>query len=199
MYEYDRASIGGTLPGDNYKDIKFKLNSINDPVAGLGGVQAPLHDNYTALYGAYIVNSVTMVIRSENYSTVPIQVGAIAMFDRTTNTPTFPSSPSTYMISNLNSTHRSPLKMCAAITSGNGQVKVVKKRFYPAAIVGRNYYTSVNFTGDSGSDPSKIVEAQILWLPQSTGTEAWGLWYKIDLIYDVTLFNPNALEVADQD
>jgi len=197
-FDYDRTYIQGTLPGTNYGACQFKLTSPYDPYNGTGTTQPPLFDNYTALYSSYIVNKCTIYVRSENYTAVPIQMGVVAMFDRATNAPTFPNDPATYNLSALNSINRSALKVMS--TAGGGSpVKTISKTFYPSTLVGRNYFTSVNYAGTSGADPANMPIGQIIWIPQASGTESWGAWFSVRVTYDVTFYDQKIVELATED
>jgi len=198
-YQIGRTYGGGTLPADSFSAIFYKINSVFDPVYAVGGEQPPLYDNYASVYNRWRVNKCTVTARIQSYSTVPIQCVLIAAYDPLTNSPSFPNSPTVYNQWALPSTHRSKIKTLNTIVGGSGCQTVLKKTFYPGRIVGKDYYTSVNYEGQAGDDPSKEVVGELLLIPQSTGTEAWGCWVQIQIDYEVIWFNRNVLEVADID
>jgi len=195
-YQIGRSVVGGDLPADSFKSVEIKLNSPYDPVAALGGSQPPLYDNYAALYDKFIVNKCTIYAHIQNFSELPVQVLAMSEFDPTTNTPAFPNNPSTYNVWALGPTNRSRIKTLNTRLGGSGCQTIIKKTFYPNKIVGRNYFTSVNFSGEAAADPAKLVIGSLTFLPQSTGTEAWGCWYQLQVIYDVTFYDRKTIEVA---
>lgn len=194
-YQYDRTYISGTLPGNSYGGIEYKLNSVHDPYASAGGTQPPLYDTYKSLYGKWRVNKVRVTARLQNYTSVPLQAAWILAYDPSTNTPAFPNAPGTYNIKALASSVRSAVKTMNPTECGGGCSTVVRKTFYFNRIV-QDYFTSVNFTGDTG-DPANIIMGEILVIPQATGTQAWGCWAQIEISYDVTFYDRQELKTAE--
>lgn len=198
-YDLDRQTISGLAGGASTGAIKIRVNGPYDPEYASGGAQPPLWDNYTALYGAYIVNSVTIKARVENWSSVPQQVALLCVFDPTTNTPSFPDAIATYDINALDRSQRSKVKFVASASGASGNVIYLKKTFYPSQIVGRNYFSDVTYAGLAGGLPASEVIAELLCRSQDAGLAAWGSWVNIRLTYNVTFYDRKETEIAAYD
>lgn len=197
-YQFAPYSSGNTSYAINYKELKVKLNSIDDPDFATGGHRPPLASNYMALYDKYIVNSCTVHARIENFGGGPISSCVLAMHDPTTNNPAFPVNASSYDVNAIGPDSRSPLKI-ATMSSGSHSVININKTFYPKKIIGRTYYTSTNFAGTTTADPLGLLVADLIVWNRRADTNDWGYYADVSLTYDITFYDRNEVEIADQD
>lgn len=198
-YCIDRQTLSAGAGGASTGALKFRVNGPFDPEYAAGGAQPPLWDNYNAIYAAYIVNAVTVYARVENWSSTPLECVLICMFDPTTNTPSFPDSISTYDINALGPTQRSRIKFAASASGAAGNVQMIKKKFIPKQIVGRNYYSDVTYAGLSAGLPGSEVIGELLVRSQDALLGAWGAWVNLRLEYDVTFYDRRETEIAAYD
>lgn len=172
------------------------MNGIYDPDPRTGGYSPPLFDNYMAIYRQWRVNSCRVTATLTSYSDVPMKIYLVGLYDPSTNSPTIPLLMSSYNVAALSSRVRSSIKTLGTVSADSGTQLKLSKKFYPRNFVSQDYFTSVNFVGDSGSNPARMPIVAVCAASQGNGTQAWGAWLNVSVEYDVTFFNRIATETA---
>lgn len=185
--------------GVGYTSYRVNLNDVYDCDNTGGGFQPPLYDDLTKLYKRWRVMSVKVTATIENYTNYPTYLTLVGQFDPTTNNPTVPASASTYDLMALPEYMRSNRVRVSTVQTGDKNTTVVSKRFYPGKIVGENYHSSVNYAGEAGASPAKLVVCDLIFQSGAPTTPEIGCWLTWKMEFDVMFFNQDAVENAKYD
>lgn len=178
----------------------FAMSNLVDPDITNTGAQPPLFDNLKLLYNRWRVNSCKITCTVENIVNFPAMITLVGLYSAGTNSPTIPLAASTYDIRAMSEFRKSKTARLATVQVGNGNVKTISKTFKPSDFVGKEYWSSVNYSGEGDTAPiSYPIIALIINSCEPSVSSAIACFVSWSIEYDVTFYQGIETEVAAYD
>lgn len=175
-YSWSLSALAGAT-------AEFKINSMYDPVAAVGGTQPYYFDQYAAMYGRYRVYGCKIRIIAAAQSSGNAVWPTILMFGYCDHVPGWGTNMD---VASCNK--GSVLKMIPL----NQNKVVLSKYFNLAALAGiskREYDTSEPFQAYCTADPSRTMRASI-WVQNNDASLSITPQYWIHMTYYAKFFDP---------